>query len=64
LAKVVDKTIGCSPETDGRVSFLKTTSTQLIEHGEVELVATQNIHPHILVSMTQKSSLQDTKRER
>lgn len=32
--------------------MLKTQSTDLIEHGEVDLVHTYNLHPHDLVSMT------------
>lgn len=36
--QAVSKTIGCSPPTDSKVPLLKTTPTQLIEHGETELV--------------------------
>lgn len=34
-----DKVIGCSPQIVSKVLLLKTTTTQLIEHGNVYLVA-------------------------
>jgi len=36
----IAKATGGSPQTDGQALLLKTTATQLIEHGEVELVST------------------------
>lgn len=43
--QAVTMTTGCSTQTDSKGSLLKTTSTQFIEHGEVEVVPTQNLHP-------------------
>ena len=34
------KTISCSPQTDHKALLLKATPTQLIEHGELDLVPT------------------------
>ena len=59
--KAVAKTIGCSPQTDSKASLLKTTLIELIEHGEVKLMPTQNLHSHVLV--TWKGIQQATKRE-
>lgn len=39
------KTIGCSPQTDSETPLLKTTSSQLIEHGEDRPVPTYSFHP-------------------
>lgn len=45
-----------------RPQRLKTTLTQFIDHGEVKLVSTQNLHPSVPVSLVQGSTLQTTKR--
>lgn len=36
---------GCSSQTDAKAPLLKTTSTQLREHGEVKLVPTCSLLP-------------------
>lgn len=38
--QAVGKTLGCSPQTDSKSPLLKTTPTQLIEHGELGLAST------------------------
>ncbi|KAL6067809.1 hypothetical protein STEG23_026930, partial [Scotinomys teguina] len=42
---------GWFPQTDSKDPLLKTTLTQLIEYGEVELVPTLNLYPCVLVSL-------------
>jgi hypothetical protein len=37
--------IGCSSQTDGKAPLLKSTSTQLMEHGEVKLVSKYSLYP-------------------
>lgn len=37
--------------------------TELIEHGEVEMVSTLNFHPSLLLSLVGKGTLQVTKKE-
>lgn len=59
----VDETISCCTQTDSKAPLLKITLTQLIEHGESELVPTQKLHPYILVPLVQKVTLQATKAE-
>jgi hypothetical protein len=38
--QVLANQIDCSPQSDSKTPMMKTISTQLIEHGEVELVPT------------------------
>lgn len=40
----VAKAMGCSPQIDSKDPLLKTATIQLIEHGEADLLSTQNIH--------------------
>lgn len=42
--------------TVGKAPLLKTTPTQLTEHGEVELVPTQSLHPIVQVFVTGRYS--------
>ena len=44
----------CSPQTDGRTPSPKSTSTQLIECKEVELVTVWSLHPYGLVSLVRE----------
>lgn len=37
---VVAKTVSCSLQTDSKSTLLKTTLTEIFEHGEVKLVST------------------------
>ena len=53
----------CSPQTDSKSPLLKTVSTQLTEHGEVELVPTYSLHPYILTPVIQEDILHTPKRE-
>jgi hypothetical protein len=52
----------CSPQTDSKALLLKSTPTQVTDHGEVELVPTLNLHSYILVSLVQEGILQTTKK--
>lgn len=63
VLKAVDKTMDCSLHTEMRTPLLRTTPTQLIEHGEVELIPTWSIQPYILMSLVWEGTLQATKRE-
>lgn len=38
--QTVAKTPSCSPQTDREAPLLKTTATQLIKHGEIQLAPT------------------------
>lgn len=38
--QAVAKAVGCSPQTNNKALFLKTTPTWLSEHGQTELVPT------------------------
>lgn len=49
ITEVITKAFGCSPQTDTKALFLKTTPTQLTELREVELVSTKSLHPYWLV---------------
>lgn len=49
-----DKAISCSSQTDSKTPLLKTTSTQLTEHGEVKLVPTESFTPSSQCSQYKK----------
>lgn len=38
ITQDIAKALGCSPQTDAKALLLKTTPTQLIKHGELELI--------------------------
>lgn len=59
----VANTVGWSPPTDSKAPLLKMTPIQHIEHGEVELIPTHNVHFYVLVSLKQADTLQTTKGE-
>lgn len=42
---------GCSPKPEGKVLMLKITPTLIVEHGDVELVPTENLYSCVLVSV-------------
>lgn len=44
MIQAIDKTMGCSPQTDVKALLLKTTATQLIEQGEAKLTPTYSLH--------------------
>ena len=46
---------GCSLKTDSRAPLLKTTPTQLTEHGEVKLVPTWSPLPYVLPLQCRKA---------
>lgn len=48
---------GCTPQIDSKPPMLTRTPTQLTEKGKIELLPTQNLHPHVLVSLTWKGTL-------
>lgn len=48
-------------QSDGKALLLKTTPTQLSEHGEVELVSSWSLHPCMLASLVQDSTLHTSK---
>jgi hypothetical protein len=50
-------------QTDNQPPLLKATSTQLIEHGDVNLVPIESCHPYILAFLLHDVILHDTKRE-
>lgn len=54
------KTKGCSPQIDSKTLLLKTPSTKLIEHGEIQLVTTKILYLYVLVCLVQKSTLNTT----
>ena len=54
---------GCSPQTDGQAPLLETTPTQLIKHGEVQLVPTESFHHCTQGSFVQEGTLSATKGE-
>lgn len=56
--QAVAKTLSYSPQTERKAPLLKTAPPQFTEHGEMELVPTQNLHFDILVSLVQEGSLQ------
>ena len=62
-SRAIAKTKGCFPPSDSRAPLLRTTPTQLIEHGKVKLVYIWNPHLYALVSLAWKSALQATERE-
>lgn len=43
--------------------LLKITPTQIIKHGEIELVPIQSLHPYSLVSLVQEATQHGTKGE-
>lgn len=49
ITEVITKAFGCSPQTDTKALFLKTTPTQLTELREVELVSTKSLYPYWLM---------------
>lgn len=56
------KTLSYSSQTERKTPLLKTTPPKFTEHGERELVPTQNLHFNVLVSLVQEGSLQTTKK--
>ena len=46
-----------------RTPLLRTTPTQLIEHGEVEVMPTWTTYLYVLVSLVRKGTLQVIERE-
>lgn len=51
------KTIGYFPQTDSKLSLLKTKPMQLTVHGKVVLVPTQSLCPCISTCLVQESTL-------
>lgn len=58
--QAVTKTVDCSLQINSWVLFLSIAPTQLIEHGELTLGSTWNIHPYVLVSLVWEGTLQAT----
>jgi hypothetical protein len=44
-----NQAINCTPQTDAEATMLKIMPTQLIEHGEIELVPACSLYPYWLV---------------
>ena len=51
------KSIGFSPHLDDQAPFLKTTPIQLIEHGKIKPVPSDNRCSSVLVSLVQEGTL-------
>jgi hypothetical protein len=60
MTQSVNKIIGCSPKTYSKTPLLKIVPTKLIAHEEVKVVTEYNLHPHILVSLTQSYNHQSS----
>ena len=58
-----DKTSGGSLQTENGGSLLKTTTTQLIEYGEVKTVSPWSLLLFVLVPLVQGGTLQAIKRK-
>jgi hypothetical protein len=59
--QTVAKTIGC-PQTDSKGPLLTTPPSQLIKHGEFELMPTQDLCLYVLASSTRRYSASYQKR--
>lgn len=55
------KTLSFCLQTVSKALLLKTTPTQVIAHGMIKLVPTQNLYPSILVSLVWECIQQATK---
>lgn len=49
----------CFPEADGKAPLLKIIS-QLIEHGELEMVSIERLYPYIQAPLLQEGNIQAT----
>lgn len=49
--QAISKSVDGSPKTDSKALLMKTKPTQLMEHGEVELVSTKDLYHYGLIFM-------------
>lgn len=62
ITQALAKYMGCSPQTDSQLPLLRTISTQHINM-EKSSWCIQSLHPYVLETQVQESTLHATKRE-